>query len=179
MQHFISLKQTLSFRAIARNLILFVACLTYSTSFSQESLDNILNKFNTKSIPYISVQELAMPKTKAIILDAREKKEHDISHIKNSIFVGYDNFKIETVKDAIPDKSQQIVVYCTLGIRSEDIAEKLKKEGYTNVLNLYGGIVEWKNKGFDVFDSKEQKTENVHVFNADWSQWLKNGNKVY
>jgi len=33
-------------------------------------------------------------------------------------------------------------VYCSLGIRSEVIAKKLKKAGYTNVFNLYGGIFE-------------------------------------
>ena len=158
---------------------LYIFLLVSFFGFSQESIDDILNKFNSKTIPYISVQELATPKTEAIILDAREKKEHDTSHIKHAVFVGYDNFNLESVQQTIPAKDQQIVVYCTLGVRSEDIAEKLKEAGYTNVYNLYGGIVEWKNKGFEVYDSKEQKTENVHVCNEYWSQWLENGIKIY
>ena len=40
-----------------------------------------------------------------------------------------------------------IIVYCSIGVRSEDIGEKLKELGYTKILNLYGGIFDWKNKG--------------------------------
>lgn len=162
-----------------KTLFFYIFILTSLCGFSQESIEDVLNKYNTKSVPYISVQELAMPKTNAIILDAREKKEHDTSHILNSIFAGYETFDLQSIQEAIPVKDQYIVVYCTLGIRSEDIAEKLKENGYTNVYNLYGGIVEWKNKGYEVYDSKEQKTENVHVCNEYWSQWLKEGIKIY
>ena len=44
---------------------------------------------------------------------------------------------------------------------------------------MYGGIFEWKNKGFKVFDSEEKETENVHAFSKEWSKWLKKGVKVY
>ena len=148
-------------------------------SFSQETISDLLKKYNTKSVPYISVQELAMPKTEAIILDAREPKEYETSHIKDALCVGYDFFNIETILDTIKNKDEQIVVYCSLGIRSEDIAEKLKIAGYTNVYNLYGGIFEWKNKDFNVYNSEETETENVHTFSEEWSQWLKKGIKVY
>ena len=147
--------------------------------FAQETISDLLNKYNTKSVPYISVQELAMPKTEAIILDAREPKEYETSHIKDALCVGYDFFNIETILDTIKNKDEQIVVYCSLGIRSEDIAEKLKIAGYTNVYNLYGGIFEWKNKDFNVYNSEETETENVHTFSEEWSQWLKKGIKVY
>ena len=148
-------------------------------SFSLETMSDLLKKYNTKSVPYISVQELAMPKTEAIILDARESKEYETSHIKDALCVGYDFFNIETVLETIKNKDEQIVVYCSLGIRSEDIAEKLKIAGYTNVYNLYGGIFEWKNKDFNVYNSEDIATENVHTFSEEWSQWLKKGIKVY
>ncbi|MEN8818965.1 MAG: rhodanese-like domain-containing protein, partial [Polaribacter sp.] len=51
--------------------------------------------------------------------------------------------------------------------------------GYTNVLNLYGGIFEWKNKGNLVFDSNGNATEKIHVFSKEWSKWLLKGKKVY
>ena len=128
----------------------------------------------------MSVQELAMPKTKAIILDAREPKEYKTSHIKNAVLVGYDYFNLDSISEKLPkNKDEKIVVYCSLGIRSETIGEKLKKAGYTNVYNLYGGIFEWKNKNFSVYNSEENETENVHTFNEAWSQWLLKGNKVY
>lgn len=153
--------------------------LTIQIGSAQETMSDLLKKYNTKSVPYISVQELAMPKTEAIILDAREKKEYETSHIKDAFHVGYDEFKIDTVSERIKNKEQKIVVYCSIGIRSEDIAEKLKKAGYTNVFNLYGGIFEWKNKKFPIYNTEGIETDNVHTFSKEWSHWLKNGTKIY
>jgi rhodanese-related sulfurtransferase len=159
-------------------LILFL--VVSSTVFAQKKLDKLLNKWNNKNIPYMSVETLAMTKTKAILLDAREEKEYNISHIKDALFVGYNDFKIqETLKKLPIDRNTKIVVYCSLGIRSEKIANKLFKEGYMNVYNLYGGIFEWKNAGFQVIDALGNATEKVHTFNEDWSKWLKKGEKVY
>ncbi|MCF6296195.1 MAG: rhodanese-like domain-containing protein [Flavobacteriaceae bacterium] len=160
-------------------LILFVTQFTIAQKQEPETLSELLKMYNERSVPYISVQELAMPKTKAIILDAREKKEYNVSHIKDAIYVGYDFFEIDSVQQKLPNKDSQIVVYCSLGIRSEDIAEKLKKAGYKNVLNLYGGIFEWKNNNFTIYDSEENETENVHTFSLEWSKWFTNGIKIY
>ncbi|RMZ50483.1 rhodanese-like domain-containing protein [Flavobacteriaceae bacterium PRS1] len=160
-------------------LTLFTAQFSLAQEKEPETLSDLLEMYNERSVPYISVQELAMPKTNAIILDAREIKEYTVSHIKNTIYVGYDDFQIDSVQKKLPNKDTQIVVYCSLGIRSEDIAEKIKKAGYTNVFNLYGGIFEWKNNGFKVYDSINTVTENVHIFSKEWSKWLTKGEKVY
>jgi methionine salvage enolase-phosphatase E1 len=34
----------------------------------------------------------------AVFLDAREKKEFDVSHLKNAVWVGYDDFDLSRVK---------------------------------------------------------------------------------
>ncbi len=148
---------------------------------AQESLDKLLSKYNSHSIPYISVEELKMQNTneKVFILDAREVEEFKISHLKNSIYVGYNNFSAEKITSKILDKNAPIVVYCSLGIRSETISEKLKNAGYTNVKNLYGGIFEWKNKGYAVYDSSNIETEEVHAYSKQWSKYLKTGKKIY
>ncbi|PKG49987.1 rhodanese-like domain-containing protein [Olleya sp. 1-3] len=159
-------------------LFLFIS-LFAAQSIAQDTLDELLKKHNKNSVPYITVQELAMPKTDAVILDAREPKEFEVSHIKNAILVGYDFFDIKTVTDIYSNKDEKIAVYCSLGIRSETIAKKLKDEGYTNVLNLYGGIFEWKNNDFIVVDSEEKETEQVHTFNEAWSKWLTKGEHVF
>ena len=157
-------------------LLLFI--LISSVSFGQKKLDKLLNKFNKNNVPYISVDSLAT--TNAFLLDARETKEYKVSHLKNAICVGYDYFDVTKTLEKLPkDKNAKIVVYCSLGIRSEIVADKLIKEGYTNVYNLYGGIFEWKNNNFQVIDTLGNKTEKVHTFNKDWSKWLKKGKKVY
>lgn len=147
--------------------------------FSQKTLSKLLKQYNDNGVPYISVQELAMPDNKAVLLDARELTEYNVSHLKNAIYVGYDFFDVSKISALIKNKSTPLVVYCSLGIRSEDVAEKLKKEGYTNVKNLYGGIFEWKNDNRTVYNAKEIETDSVHAFSQSWSKWLKKGIKVY
>ena len=171
-------KQSL-FRTYLRNLILFLFVFNVFSSYAQDSISELLKTYNSGSVPYMSVQELAMPKTTAILLDARERSEYEVSHLQNAIHVGYDNFDIETVTEKITDKSALIVVYCSLGVRSEDISEQLKTAGYTNIYNLFGGIFEWKNNDFTVYNDENKPTENVHAFSAAWSKWLLKGNKIY
>tara|TARA_R110000850_G_scaffold254614_1_gene380169 strand:+ start:58136 stop:58633 length:498 start_codon:yes stop_codon:yes gene_type:complete len=148
---------------------------------AQDSLDTVLSKFNKETIPYISAEELKMlqSNTDFLLVDTRERKEFEVSNIDSAVHVGYNQFSIRQFTNFVTDKNQPIVVYCSLGIRSEDIGEKLKKAGYTNVKNLYGGIFEWKNKGFSVVDSDGNKTEKVHAFSKQWSKWLLKGEKIY
>ena len=160
--------------------IIYLFALLFSTiGFSQENISELLNKLNNKTVPYISVQELAMPKTKAVILDARELEEFQVSHIKGAYHVGFNNFNLEETSTQQKNKQEHIVVYCSLGVRSEKIAEQLLKAGYTNVSNLYGGIFEWKNNNFPIYNIDDEETNNVHTFSKEWSKWLHNGNKIY
>ncbi|WP_166386548.1 MULTISPECIES: rhodanese-like domain-containing protein [unclassified Polaribacter] len=157
-------------------LILFL--LITSTLTAQKKLDKLLNKFNKNNVPYISVDTLAT--TKTFLLDAREEKEYKVSHLKNAILVGFDHFNITKTLEKLPkDKSAKIVVYCSLGIRSEIVAHQLIEKGYTNVFNLYGGIFEWKNNNYQVIDTLGNQTEKIHTFNKEWSKWLFKGEKVY
>ena len=148
---------------------------------AQETLNEVLEKHNKNGIPYISATELRMNQSNnnVTILDSRELNEYQVSHIESAILVGYDTFSVEEVSDTISNKETPIVVYCTLGIRSEMIAAKLQKAGYSDVKNLYGGICEWKNKKYKVIDSTQQTTNNIHTFSKEWSKWLLNGNPIY
>ena len=162
-----------------KKIIVFLIFLQGFSLFAQKSIDKLLKQYNDNSVPYISAQELAMPKTHAITLDSRELKEYKTSHLKNAIYIGYNHFTIDSVYKKIPNKDSKIVVYCSLGIRSESIGDSLKKAGYKHVENLYGGIFEWKNNGFPVYNKEEKETDSIHTFNKVWSKWLKKGIKVY
>lgn len=164
-----------------RYKIIILLSLFSASLHAQNSLEELLNKFNENSVPYISVEELVdLEKDgNVVILDAREFEEYEVSHIKNSLFVGYNKYSPEMVSATITDPRTPIVVYCSLGIRSENISEKLKAAGFTDVRNLYGGIFEWKNKHNPVFDSEEKETEKVHAYSKSWSKWLTNGEKIY
>ncbi|MFT5846083.1 MAG: rhodanese-related sulfurtransferase [Psychroserpens sp.] len=162
-----------------RTFLFYISVLFSFFGFSQDSLNELLKQYNKNTVPYISVQELAMPKTEVVILDTREEPEYEISHLKDALFVGYNHFNLEQTMQRLQEKNQAIVVYCSLGIRSETIANRLKKAGYSNIKNLYGGIFEWKNNDFEVYDSEDKKTDSIHAFSKAWSKWLTKGTKVY
>ncbi len=162
-------------RGIIFSLIFFIG----TSGFTQNALDDLLKKYNSGDVPYTSVEQLRMDQLndEVIILDARESNEYKTSHLKDSKFIGYDNLNL-TVLDSI-SRDKQIVVYCSVGIRSEKIARKVQDLGFGNVKNLYGGIFEWKNTGYPVYDNKGKETEKVHTFSKHWSKYLKNGEKIY
>ncbi len=167
---------------LKRSIFILILAITSFQMKAQSSMEELLAKYNTNSVPYISVEELSMmkfDKEPILIFDAREKEEYEVSHIKDAKFVGYENFSLERISQLFNNKSIPIVVYCSVGIRSENISEKLQNAGYKNVKNLYGGIFEWKNSGYSVYDTQEKETEKVHAFSKHWSKWLKNGEKIY
>ena len=111
-----------------------------------------------------------------LLLDTRAPREYEVSHISGAQFVDFDGFKKKDVA-GVP-RDQPVIVYCSVGYRSERIGERLQKLGFTQVYNLYGGIFEWKNQGFKVVNQENQDTEFIHTYNEDWGQWLDKGEKV-
>ncbi|MFM2268217.1 MAG: hypothetical protein RL757_1658 [Bacteroidota bacterium] len=131
------------------------------------------------SVAPIDVDSLKTVQHSVVLLDAREPKEFAISHIEGAVNCGYDNFDGNSVKNL--NKNAPIVIYCSVGYRSEQIGKKLKKMGFLNVRNLYGSIFEWINRGNFVVDKNGKTTNKVHTFNKNWSKWVnrKNVEKIY
>ena len=80
-------------------------------------------------------------KKDVIILDVRTQEEYDSGHIKNAVCLP--NEDIISEPDILPDKDQEILVYCRSGNRSKQAAQKLADMGYENVLE-FGGILDWQ-----------------------------------
>ena len=76
-----------------------------------------------------------------IILDVRTPDEFAEKHIPNAINIPNETIGTEEIAE-LPDKDQQILVYCRSGNRSKQAAEKLVQLGYTNVVEI-GGINDW------------------------------------
>lgn len=110
------------------------------------------------------------------VLDTREKAEFEVSHLQGAKWVGYDTFTLENVEDL--DKTQPVLVYCTVGARSQDIGKKLREAGFQRVYNLYGGIIHWSNESQPLFKDS-LPTKQVHTYSRTWGVWLTSGEKVY
>lgn len=110
------------------------------------------------------------------VLDAREENEFAVSHLQGAQWVGYDTFSVKNVQNL--DKNKPVLIYCTVGARSQEIGKKLVEAGFTRVFNLYGGIIHWVNEGYPVM-AEGEVTPKVHTYSKAWGIWLKNGEKVY
>jgi rhodanese-related sulfurtransferase len=160
---------------LAAALIGFV----YSTSFGQSDFDRKLQSLYKNTVPLIRSESLVteISKQNVIILDTRSAEEFQVSHISGALFLDYDSFKPENIKNI--NKKSKIIVYCSVGYRSERIGERLLKLGFTDVSNLYGGIFDWINDGNPVVNTSGIRTDSVHTYNKEWSKWVEKGVKIY
>ncbi|MEO7960443.1 MAG: rhodanese-like domain-containing protein, partial [Ginsengibacter sp.] len=109
---------------------------------ADNGLFTIITKALTSSkIPKINVADAAAQESSYVFLDSREKEEFDVSHIKDAIFTGASDFNYKGIQSL--SKNTKIIVYCSVGVRSDQIAKKLIDAGYRDVQNLFGGIFEW------------------------------------
>lgn len=122
------------------------------------------------AVPTMDAAELKEKLQNLRIFDAREREEYEVSHIPGAEYIGYKNFDIKSLAN-IP-KDTPIVLYCSIGYRSEKIGEKLLAKGFTNVFNLYGSIFEWVNRGYPVVNSSSEEVKRVHTYNKEWSRWV-------
>ncbi len=165
-------------------LLSLYTLLIYTSACGQVSdkvYHSMLKGLYANTVPVITAEELYSKlkqpnKTNYVLLDTRTKEEFQVSHLQNARFADYDTFNVSDLQGV--SKASTVVVYCSVGYRSEKIGEKLFKAGFTNVYNLYGGIFEWVNKGYTVYDAKGPTTK-VHAYSKSWGVWLRKGDKVY
>ncbi len=76
-----------------------------------------------------------------IIVDVRTLEEFQSGHVPGAINVPNEGI-LNEMPDQLPDKDQELLLYCRSGRRSADAAHKLIALGYTKVYD-FGGIIDW------------------------------------
>ena len=79
----------------------------------------------------------------AVILDVRTSDEFSSGYIDKAVNIDYYNPSFQSEVSKL-DKSRTYFVYCEAGGRSASAAEWMRKEGFTKVFDLDGGISSWK-----------------------------------
>lgn len=75
-----------------------------------------------------------------LLLDVRQPWEYEICKLDNSLLI-----PMSTVPANLDqlDKDRETVVICHHGVRSRRVAYFLEQAGFTNVINLRGGLDAW------------------------------------
>jgi rhodanese-related sulfurtransferase len=89
----------------------------------------------------LDLQEKLDTKEELILIDVREEFEHNDFNIGGTLIPM--NRVFEQIENIPKDKA--VVLYCAKGIRSAMVIQRLEeKYGYTNLINLSGGMYAWR-----------------------------------
>ncbi len=88
---------------------------------------------------------LADPNT--IVVDFRNHYESEVGHFKGAITPDVENFResLPIINEQLQDfkEDKNLLMYCTGGIRCEKASAYFKHQGFKNVYQLEGGIIEY------------------------------------
>ncbi len=134
------------------------AKLTYSVSMKQnadsEKLVKLANAVyldvSKREVPVVyknvSMAEglkIAKENPDAVIVDVRRNDEYKVGHISGAVLLTMETITADTAAKVLPNKNQQLLVYCRSGRRSKIAAKTLLDLGYTNIIE-FGGILDYK-----------------------------------
>lgn len=161
-----------------RYVLIFIPLVMFGQKkVESKAFDLLLSGMLKQDVPILSVDELHPDSlTTYQLVDSRERGEYQVSHLPNATWVGYEDFDLSRVEKL--NKNKPVLVYCSIGVRSEKIGRKLKAAGFKEVYNLYGGIFEWFNQKQPAVDSSGT-TSKIHGYSKVWSIWLNHGEIVY
>lgn len=80
------------------------------------------------------------PDKPLLLLDVREANEFDYCHIEGSLLI-----PMQSIPQRLADlpKDKTIVTICHHGMRSQQVAQFLLQNSFTDIINLTGGVNAW------------------------------------
>jgi molybdopterin/thiamine biosynthesis adenylyltransferase/rhodanese-related sulfurtransferase len=105
-------------------------------------------EWNSSQVHQTLEEQHASGKQEIALIDVREKNEWNEGHIPGAVHVPRGFLELQ-IEEAVPDKSQPVVLYCAGGTRSLIAGTTLKQMGYENVTSMAGGFGQWKASGYE------------------------------
>ncbi|GAA0190678.1 hypothetical protein GCM10009122_52500 [Fulvivirga kasyanovii] len=82
----------------------------------------------------------------AQLIDVRTAREYNGGHLEDAINIDYNSPAFKTQISELK-KDKPVFVYCAVGGRSAAASYILKDQGFTHIVDLEGGITDWKKSG--------------------------------
>ena len=124
-------------------LILTLLLIAVTGCIGQDAEDVPLNFIDVN----VSQAKEMIDSGEFFLLDVRTQGEYNEGHINGSTLIPVE--LIESKLDEIP-KDEKILVYCRSGRRSAQASQILVDNGFKQVYNMKGGIIEWTNSDYEV-----------------------------
>jgi len=121
----------------AFSILLLISCNSYSL------------RHDVREITAKKLYNLIIKNEPIVIVDLRTNKEFSEGHIPLAINIDYYSHQLDALLSNLP-KDKTIICYCSHGLRSKNVAMKLKSKGYMKVMSLYGGLSDWIKRGYPI-----------------------------
>jgi rhodanese-related sulfurtransferase len=86
-----------------------------------------------------------------VVLDVRTPAEYGLAHLRSAKLIPVGEL-MKRQKEL--NKSETILVYCRLGVRSRTASQILVSSNFLHVHNMLGGITAWREAGFPVYSQQ-------------------------
>lgn len=91
----------------------------------------------------------------AVVVDVRPAADFSKGHIINAINIPMNGFS-KQIATLEKHKDQPIIITCRSGAQSSQACSQLRKQGFSEVFNLHGGILAWQNANLPVTRKKKK-----------------------
>lgn len=105
-----------------------------------------------------------------VLLDVRTAPEFAMSHLPSAQRI--DPSAAPATVRHWGSSNRPVVVYCSIGWRSSELASRLQKAGMTNLFNLEGSIFAWANEDRPL-ESGGKPAFKVHPYNRTFGRLLR------
>lgn len=115
-------------------------------SKTPDSLSTLKN--NTAMLATVGVHAFSLKNTQEerTVIDVRTKEEYDAGHIDGAILIDISDPAFSQ-KINMLQKDASYSIYCRSGNRSGRALSFMEENGFSDVINLDGGIIAWKGNG--------------------------------
>jgi phage shock protein E len=141
--------------------ILYIALyVLFLTVIAGSTFAEAKNSMQFVSEAKVKISEISPEQVKAdleagktvILLDVRDSEEYNAGHLPKAVHISRGNLEFK-VREILPDKDANIVVYCSFDFRSALATDVMEEMGYTNVKNMRGGLKAWGMARYPIYNS--------------------------
>lgn len=132
--------KNLSFKT--RTMTQSSACALCAGTKKVKELDRF-TVYGVNKVANIDASLLDQHKNHYVCIDVREADELALYN-PGFVSMPFSTFSVDAFTKTMTNKSEALLIICAHGIRSSMVTQLLQQEGYTNVVNLSGGIEKYR-----------------------------------